>query len=355
MRIIRAFLASPIDTAEERRLVAEAIDELNRNDGRDSEYHIDLWIWEKDSFPSVGEDAQDVINKQVYDYDIFIGIISQRFGTPTLRANSGTEEEFDRAYEKYLDSAGQLQILFYFKNPLIRLFDVDIHQAGLVSAFRRRLQSMGILYGTFDDAAQFRLEFGNHLRKAIKRILQPVTAVASPGTSALREPVERSLPDWSPKTQRIYPQWASYREVNLEGSRNFDLTGEFSSESPYYRFGCKLMRNGGKIFGDGSIQSQDNNLVVHVGKDGRGEDFAFLTTYYNGVREALNLNLKTTGSAFSFRLSVRVEVMRVSVDEECVYERHVPPEIVSRLVLLAWGDENEYTAKIQNIKLHIYP
>ena len=122
----------------------------------------------------------------------------------------------------------------------------------------------------------------------------------------------------------------------------------------YYRFGCKLMTNSGKLFGDGSIQSQDNNLVVHVGKDGRGEQFAFLTTYYNGIREVLNRALKTTGKTFSFGLRVQDEVVRAFVDEECVYERYVPPELVGRLVLLAWGDENEYTAQFRNIKLNLF-
>ena len=227
---IRAFLASPGDTVEERKLVADAIEDLNRNEGRESDFHIDLWVWEKDSFPSVGEDGQDALNKQVYPYHIFIGIMSQRFGSPTLRANSGTEEEFDRAYERYRYSAGQLQILFYFKNPMVRLFDVDIHQAGLVASFRKRLQSLGVFYGTFEDADQLRLEFRNHLRKAVKRIRQQVGDITSGNTSEPRKSVERSLPDWMPETQRIYPQWASHRDVNLEGSRNFELSGEFASE-----------------------------------------------------------------------------------------------------------------------------
>ena len=357
IRMIRVFLASPGDTAEERELVEKTISELNR-EGRDSGYRVDLWIWEKDSYPSVGEDAQDVLNNQVYNYDIFVGILSQRFGTPTLRANSGTEEEFDRAYEKYLKSVGRLQILFYFMNPMVRLFDIDPYQVGLVSAFRKRLESMGIFYRTFDKALQFRLEFQNHLRAAIRAILHPVpvvTPIASTRSSEHLEPVKQSLPDWTPETQRIYPQWASYREVNLENSKNFDLTGNFSSESPYYRFGFKLMRNRGKIFGDGGIQSQDNNLVVHVGRNSRGEDFAFLTTYYNGVREELNRSLRTPCAAFSFHLSVQAELVRVSVDEEIVYEKYIPPELVSRLVLLAWGDENQYTARFQNIKLHLRP
>ena len=43
----------------------------------------------------MGSDPQQIINSQVSDeYDIFIGILWTRFGTPTERAGSGTEEEF---------------------------------------------------------------------------------------------------------------------------------------------------------------------------------------------------------------------------------------------------------------------
>ncbi|PYL26201.1 MAG: hypothetical protein DMF37_02915 [Verrucomicrobia bacterium] len=45
----------------------------------------------------MGADAQDVINHQLAEYDIFLGIMSCRFGSPTKRAHSGTEEEFNRA------------------------------------------------------------------------------------------------------------------------------------------------------------------------------------------------------------------------------------------------------------------
>ena len=43
----------------------------------------------------LGIDAQDVINRQLGEYDIFLGIMNTRFGSPTHRADSGTEEEFD--------------------------------------------------------------------------------------------------------------------------------------------------------------------------------------------------------------------------------------------------------------------
>ncbi len=50
----------------------------------------------------MGEDSQDVINKQIgSDYHIFVGIMWKKFGTETKRAGSGTEEEFSLAYDRY--------------------------------------------------------------------------------------------------------------------------------------------------------------------------------------------------------------------------------------------------------------
>jgi hypothetical protein len=57
-----------------------------------------------------------VVNRQlpIPEYDIFIGIIWRRFGAPTKRAGSGTEEEFRIAYESWKRNREPREILFYF-------------------------------------------------------------------------------------------------------------------------------------------------------------------------------------------------------------------------------------------------
>jgi hypothetical protein len=116
---INVFVASPGDVIEERNAFDEVLDEVNTVLGPIHSCTLNLKKWETDTHPSFGEDAQDVINRQINDdYDIFIGIMWVRFGTPTNRAKSGTKEEFERAYEKY--KQGQLiDLMFYFKNTPI--------------------------------------------------------------------------------------------------------------------------------------------------------------------------------------------------------------------------------------------
>jgi hypothetical protein len=97
-KVITIFVASPNDVVDERTKLEEVINELNITWSRNIGLRFDLVRWETHAFPGIGDDPQDVINEQIPDdYDIFIGIMWCRFGTPTGRAGSGTAEEFQRA------------------------------------------------------------------------------------------------------------------------------------------------------------------------------------------------------------------------------------------------------------------
>src|SRR3712207_9162732 len=69
-------------------------------------------------FRSYGDGPQAVIDRQVSiaDFHIFIGILWRRFGTPTARAGSGTEEEFQTARESWRVQRRPQEILFYFRS-----------------------------------------------------------------------------------------------------------------------------------------------------------------------------------------------------------------------------------------------
>lgn len=101
--------------APERSVLESVIDELNQKlrDSHSVEFRTMGW---GSLVPGVGPDAQAVINNQVgEDYDIYIGILGHRLGTQTPRAGSGTEEEFERAYQRWRNVPDTVRILFYFK------------------------------------------------------------------------------------------------------------------------------------------------------------------------------------------------------------------------------------------------
>ena len=101
MKRVRVFIASPGDVSEERDVVSLVVNELRRILSDIRQVELEPVRWETHAWPDVGADPQDVINRQISRYDVFVGIMWRRFGTPTKRAESGTSEEFDRAYRYF--------------------------------------------------------------------------------------------------------------------------------------------------------------------------------------------------------------------------------------------------------------
>src|SRR5829696_6146577 len=127
--ILKVFVASPSDLADERAAVDSVARELNQTQSERTGAFLDVVKWETHGLPGVGKDPQSLVSESIGDnYDIFIGILSTRFGTSTPRALSGTEEEFERAYARYGDNPEQLRIMFYFKDPQIKPSELDLDQ-----------------------------------------------------------------------------------------------------------------------------------------------------------------------------------------------------------------------------------
>ena len=162
--ILKVFVASPSDVTEERRLLEEVIQELNIIWSDTLDIRLDLIRWETHSAPGFGDDVQDVINKQISNsYDIFIGLMWTRFGTPTKRADSGTAEEFKRAYARHKQDPGSVEIMFYFKNTPISPSDIDPDQLRDVLEFKSHLGDLGGLYSQFDSTDEFQNSVRVHL------------------------------------------------------------------------------------------------------------------------------------------------------------------------------------------------
>jgi len=141
--------------------------------------------WETQSRPGFGEDGQDVINQQVGDsYDIFLGIMWGRFGTATSRAESGTEEEFYRAYARLRDGE-RVQIMFYFKDAGIPLSQMDGEQFLKVQSFKKKIAGeYGGLYYQFETTDDFQKRARIHLSKVVQDWLDSNTGAIESKTVA---------------------------------------------------------------------------------------------------------------------------------------------------------------------------
>lgn len=174
VRTIRVFVASPGDVQRERDSLLGVINEINR--ALDalvprSAIRLELVRWETDAFPEMGR-AQAVINKQIGAYDIFIGILWKRFGTPTGKASSGTEEEFQIAYRRW-NKYGKPIILFYFNNSAIappRSLE-DVEQLRRVVEFRQELALKGLTW-EYESDALFMNTVRPHLTRVIGRLIR---------------------------------------------------------------------------------------------------------------------------------------------------------------------------------------
>jgi hypothetical protein len=229
-QVLSIFLASPGDVAEERARVKEVVDSWNLAWSRELSTRLELIRWESDAFPDAGEDAQDVINGQLPDdWDIFVGVMWCRFGTPTGRAGSGTHEEFLRAFERKQKSKQPLPILLYFKDEPLAPSRIDPLQLQQVLAFKDQVKSQGVFSWTFASAYEFEKLATLHLTKHVQKLRR-----------AASEPVEQEAPTLSASQGTAPPPAAPEAEpqdqttsspLPAEDDGYLDLLESFSQQS----------------------------------------------------------------------------------------------------------------------------
>lgn len=170
MRIYEVFISSPSDVNLERDVVQEAIEQINRYNGSKEGYRLNPLRWESDVSSQFGSHPQKIINEQIGDdYDIFVGILCNRFGQKTELYESGTEEEFYRAYERFDSLRRTPEILFFFKDARKSNSPIDADQYIKVSEFKKCIGKFGI-YEDFDSSESLRAKVTTALLKAIDRM-----------------------------------------------------------------------------------------------------------------------------------------------------------------------------------------
>lgn len=191
-RILRVFVASPGDVSEERDALAKLIAELNLTIAvvaPEKDISLEVVRWETHAFPAAGR-PQAVINEQIGEYDIFVGIMWTRFGTPSGVAESGTEEECDRAYEAWRQH-GRPQIMFYFSQAPSPppASSAQAEQLLRVVRFRQKLSEKALVW-EYQSQSDFADTVRPHLLQVLARAIvagEPArqAAAISPSTSDL--------------------------------------------------------------------------------------------------------------------------------------------------------------------------
>lgn len=171
-RRIRIFVSSPGDVEDERRQCGEVVQELNvtlRALVPEREIDLELVRWETHTHPDLSGTPQRAVDEQIdADYDIFLGIMWSRFGTPTSTSGSGTEHEFRAAHKGWEEARKPAHLLFYFCEAPISaaLAGQMADQLKAVYAFRTQLSQLGLV-GSYED----REHFGDQVRRDLVLVL----------------------------------------------------------------------------------------------------------------------------------------------------------------------------------------
>ncbi|NER97707.1 MAG: hypothetical protein F6J86_28325 [Symploca sp. SIO1B1] len=149
VELLKIFLASPSDVSKERNYVEEVVEEINRTTALSKGVMLQVVRSEKNAYPSFGQGGQAALNSQIGnmdEYELFVGIMWNRLGTPTPRAESGTVEEYERAVAAF-EQNGKPDIWFYFREAAAQLnSESELEQRGKVLAFKRKVQKKALTH-----------------------------------------------------------------------------------------------------------------------------------------------------------------------------------------------------------------
>jgi energy-coupling factor transporter ATP-binding protein EcfA2 len=178
-RKLRIFVASPGDVAKEREVVHAVAAELNRDGNVADKLGVTLEVLDwRNVTPDMGRPEQVILDElKVEKWDIFVGILWLRFGSPTggidpesgRAYDSGTEEEFALAYQSWQKNK-RPRILFYRCEREFNPVKIDLAQLQRVQNFFARFdadrQHPG-LYQTFRSTEDFEKRLRTDLIKLL--------------------------------------------------------------------------------------------------------------------------------------------------------------------------------------------
>lgn len=295
--VLRVFVASPNDVLDARKVLEEVIDDLNFSWSKRSGLLLELLDWRTHVTPYLDKPPQTALIDQlpVETWDLFIGILWSRFGTPIYETNpdtgqkyqSGTEHEFNLAYKCY-KSRGQPKILFYRCTKPISP-DSDLEQPKLVQEFFKQFQVDGQnhgLYASYENLDEFRRNLLRHLTDALFGFQQgidfrPLMGELGPGIQRWIEQVNLLGNPFRYPNAGLDDKLTYYHHYPSDSELN-ELVGNTTEPPQSY-----------VIVGDyGMGKTTIRQMITHVSKQRPGgrNVFSVLYTDFSALLEKLALN-----------------------------------------------------------------
>jgi len=185
IRQYHVFLASLGDVNDERQMVHQCFEHYNRHIAQLWGVRFEVVDWENYATIGVGR-PQELITAQTLErfhdsLTLVIGIMGQRFGSPTGKAESGTKEEVNWALESYQQN-GFPEIKWFFRRierfvapPDLPGLEHALEQWKTVQAFRERLQTLDppVCYAEYPEVTGFRDVFESDLSRWLADPVRP--------------------------------------------------------------------------------------------------------------------------------------------------------------------------------------
>lgn len=150
-------ISAPSDITEEIDIINKVVKSFNYSIGKSNGVNILLVNWRDNSYPESGNKPQDLLNKQIVnDSDAVIAIFWTKFGSPTNKFDSGTEEEIEIMIES------NKQVFLYFCEREVDLKTIDYSQWEKIQNFKKKYSEKG-LYSVYKDFDDFEKKLFNHL------------------------------------------------------------------------------------------------------------------------------------------------------------------------------------------------
>lgn len=231
VKVFHVFLASPGDVAAERQLVRQCFDRFNRTMGQTLKVRFEVVDCENHSTIGVGR-PQELITQQTLERHkdslaLVVGLMAQKFGSPTGKAESGTEEEFNWAFERRR-SESHPEIKWFFRrvDKFEAPSDPDEAQAALdqwkkVRAFKDRFRASDppIYYKEYPDIPGFKDAFEEDLARWISAPDRPW--MVSQASTAQTPSVGTSVPE--PYYNRLVQQFQYLDIAGIDSDKAFRI------------------------------------------------------------------------------------------------------------------------------------
>ncbi|MDR0802063.1 DUF4062 domain-containing protein [Fluviicola sp.] len=236
-KIFKCFISSPGDCNSEREACQKVIENINAGIAKHLCVGLEAFMWEYDVLPDMGKNGQDIIDEHIKksNYDVFIGIMKNRFGHATKKAGSGTEHEFKDALERKKNENSPFpRIIFFFGKENVDPDNFDFEQFQKVKTFKSSISPQGI-YVDFAGTDNFSLLLSQKLELFIKEHAQIENAEKKiKEIDVVLKHLEYDLSESLKTYNETTPVWidpiiSSKREVPTSPNKNIENKVELDS------------------------------------------------------------------------------------------------------------------------------